>query len=448
MNRQMKKLVKNIQSMASEEKAVLVQAMGGTEGISYDAAMDSLLDGSPLYAKEDQRGYKSYSSQVTATHKKYNGNSTYGVAPVRAVVDIRTAFISGEGISVNLAEGASDGHRKFMSDFLKVNKLNVGRLFSIVKQTEMNGYSLPYVKSNKEGIPRVYIHRFQGSPLKIEYAEGNLTIIKKILSKSKSSDEYEELSIKNPVLIRTGGDADSVNEFTTKVGSILNECDSYDKANQDLRRMNHKTSRITPTFETKNGTETDKLVKWLKAQSWKIGDSFVGTAKFKYENAGNSPVKNLQDEMGTNTKTISGVTGVPVHWFGWVDMMSNRATATELYNSVNNATIMERLLIADGIRDLIIIAQREYIDGGGKEITEVTTDFEVSLPLIDLGRFKEIVEAYSQLYGDDVISLKKYREMVPGVDPLFEEKQVEKEQEASLTKPKFTVPEEDENADI
>jgi hypothetical protein len=48
-------------------------------------------------------------------------------------------------------------------------------------------------------------------------------------------------------------------------------------------------------------------------------------------------MENLKSEMLINAKAISAVTGIPIHWLGHVDAMSNRSTADSLYETINNA---------------------------------------------------------------------------------------------------------------
>ncbi|OPY84380.1 MAG: hypothetical protein A4E71_02651 [Smithella sp. PtaU1.Bin162] len=433
--KQFSKLQKSVQAMPLDDKIKLVQAMSGTEGVTFEVAMSSLLDGEPINKTGYDRLYKTYSSQVINTHKKYKGFSDYGCAQVRCIVDIRTAFISAEGISIIPGSKISKKQIDFIDNFIKLNKLDAGRLFDIVRQTEMNGYSVPYlIPSRKdEDTPRILLFPFNGtSTIKPHYRmEHDTYSVDRIMIKSRDSGDYRESSIKTFVFIRTGGTADDLYDLTTKVGLVLNECDNYDKAVRDLRVLNAKCSRITPTWETQGKQETDTVVKWLKENHWKVGDGFVGTAKFKYNSSDNMPVKNLQDEMAINSKIIASTTGIPIHWMGWVDLMSNRATAEELYNVINNATIEERTIISDGIKSLLILAQKMHINSGGEKINEFSDDFKVDLPLIDLGRFKDMVTAYHQLYEDEIISQKSYMNAVPGIDPIFEAKQIEAERKAN-----------------
>jgi len=182
---------------------------------------------------------------------------------------------------------------------------------------------------------------------------------------------------------------------------------------------------------------------------WQIGEAFVGTAKFGYAAPGTGAHENLESELAATIKTISSVTGIPVHWLGFVDLMSNRSTAETLYELIKNATILERQVWETSIYFLILKAQELFIDGGGEKLA-LNTDFEVRLPLIDFNEFLNRVKGLSLAFADSVISQDDYMHMLPGIDPLKTKRAIAKEKEEaeeemmSLAN-NFKEPEEEEN---
>ena len=434
MKRKEKRVLKQIQAMGKDEQVVFVQAMA-SEGVNFPAAMHSLLDGSSISSISGiTNEYKSYTKQVTETYKKYNGEADFGCAPVRTIVDIRSAFEAGEGMTVVPGEDAPQDFKDFVNDFIVKNKLNATRLFDIAKTTEMSGYCIPFVKANGrlKDVPTVCLmannkgSNYYFPDLAHSY---DLDSVKGIMRKTK--DEPERVSVNNFVFIRTGGDGSSCTDLTTRVGIVLTECDAYDKASKEMRELNWKMARITAAFETKNKNETDQVSSWIEKTKWAIGKAFVGTAKLDFKVPGTGAHDNLEKELGSSAKTISGTTSIPVHWLGHTDLMSNRSTAEELYNLINNGTIMERLAIASAMKELIIIAQELYIDAMGGDLKEVYTNFDVNIPIIDFNRFKSLVEAYSKLLADGIISKKTYRGIVPNIDAMKEEEQIAAEEDTT-----------------
>jgi NADH:ubiquinone oxidoreductase subunit len=452
MNRKQKRAMKLIQAMNSKDQLTTIQAMSA-EGVNFDVAMSSLLDGVAVSSiGGTTTNYRTYSTQVNETYRKYNGESEFGNAQVKTIVDTRSSFIGGEALSVVLGQDSEEGHEALFRKFLDMNQLQSIRLMDLIKQTEMAGYAIGVLVPTGEVQERVPVFGLlNNNDGKTFY---NPLLRNKFDSRSvvdfevKTEEGKVALKLKNFVYFKTGGDGTSCTKLITKVGAVLNECENYDRALKDMRRNNHICARITPDFETKNATETKGVTDWLNDNSWKIGDARVGTAKFSYKTPGTGAHQNLEKEMVVNLKTMSGETAVPPHWFGWVDQMSNRATAKELYNSVNNGTIMERNIITAGIKQALIEMQLVYINSGGDLIKEATTDFEVSLPLMDFDRFKSNIEAYSLLYADEVVSLATYRNQVPGIDPLFEARQIEKEkgEKPIVTKTNIDIALEDEES--
>lgn len=429
MDRKDTKVLKHIKAMSAGKQSVFIQAMAD-EGVNFPAAIHSLLDGSSISSISGTTNeYKSYTKQVTHTYKKYNGEDDYGNNVVRTIVDIRAAFEAGEGVTIVPGEKATDQFKDFVSNFLTVNKLQGTKLFDLAKTTEMCGYVIPFIKPSDRTdlIPKFCIvgsNKGKDYYFPVLHHSYDLDSVKELHKKTK--DDSERVDIHNFVFIRTGGDGSSCVDLTTKVGISLTDCEAYDKALKQMRELNWKMARLTAAFETENATETDRVYDWLQATKWGIGDAFVGTAKLSFKSPGTGALDNLSTEMTGAAKTISGNTSIPVHWLGHTDLMSNRSTAEELYDLINNGTIVERTALAEGIKQLLIIAQEVYIDSGG-ELAAVYTDFDVNIPIISFNKFKIMVEAYSKLYADDIVSKKTYRGIVPNIDAMKEEEQIEAE---------------------
>lgn len=447
MSRIEKQTIKNLQAMDNKAQLKTIQA-SNVEGVTFEITMDSFLDGTALTNVQGlNNDYKSFSKQVTDTYKKYNGDSDYGCPQVRTIIDTRSAFIAGELLSVT-GDKLTKKHGEFITKFLDKNKLTSTRLFSLTKRLEMVGKAFTFLNSGKKDedlIPYFGVYNENNLFVELEdhyFPEGKRKYY--ALKEGGSLENKEEIKVKYPVLIVTGGTGDNLNNTTTKVGLVLNECDNYDRAGKNIREINQNAARVTPTFKTTDRSETSQLINWLKGggkgKPWKRTDAFVGTADLNYKSPTNTSVTMLLDEQKTLIKTITGATGVPVHWFGHVDMMSNRATAEELYQFVYNSTRNEVLAIEASFKEILINAQKMYIDEtGGDLISTVVEDIQVKLPLIDFGRFRDMIMSYSQLYNDEAISLETYRNNVPGIDPIFEA-MMDKKKEKLVLKSKVLDP--------
>jgi len=416
------------------------------EGASDPVLLESLLTGHRVgdSVPGTSNAYKTYESQVRETYRKYNAWSDFGGPQVRAVVDIRSAFISGEGFSVS---AENDQTAKWIENFLDKNNYNGDSFLRAVQGTELAGQSILILKAEEEedtGDVCVKIRRIPYAlerPYRAIYTD---PFIKDELEgvQFKLDGIWTKATLGNFVYIRTGGDDYDSRGPTTRVGIVLTDVENYDRALRDMRRNNHIMARITPVWETTSGQETKSIKAWVNQQKWRIGQAFIGTAKFKYETPKTGAHENLQTELVVEIKTISSVSGVPVHWLGYTDLMSNRSTADSLYEMIKHATVSERTAWSRAMYELIIKAQEMYINAGGTELPALDKKIQVTLPLIDFSQFKERVQALSMAYADEAISIDTYRGQLPGVDPLKEDKAVEserKEREERFVKSGFPV---------
>jgi len=360
--------------------------------------------------------YPTYSLQTAELYRKYNGQSEYGCAQVRTIIDTRTAFIAGEGIDINTE---NENFSMWAKKFLRSTKLNGSKFFQIVRATEMMGTLVVVLRPRPGDFPEVI-----KLPRTMKY--------KIINGVFYTGDGKDAQVFRDFVVFETSGDSSDGLDPVVKTGLCLTDCENYDRALRDIRRTNHTTSRITPTFKTESDEETRSLARSIAEKGWKIGQAFVGKAVFDYKTAGTGALDNLKTELASTAKNISATTGVPVHWLGWTDLMSNRATAEDLYQVINNSTLSERTIIAEALYDLLIKAQTVYIDNGGTELRGVEKDFTVKIPVIDYGRFETLVRALSVAYNDKIISADDYRSFIPGIDPITTKRRLEAEKEPEL----------------
>ncbi len=418
---------KTLVALVSEpppKKEIKIQAAEGTKS-RFELESMLIANNASMSIPGIINSYTDYNTQTDSIYEKYNSHESYGNQLVRTIVDYRTTFIGGEGVSVSCED---DNVAEWIEDFLDVNHMNGSKLINIIKGTEMSGQALVTLEYDKD-LKEVRIYRRpydrdKSYRPKYEPNTDKLIMMQVRDKNNLAEDGWKKLDIENYIYIRTGGD-DRLNEPpTTRTGVILTDIDNYDRAIKDIRRNNHIFARITPVFEVGNESEATSLRKILADIKWKIGTSFVGKAKFSYVTPENGAHENLSTELTSVIKTISAITGIPVHWLGYVDLMANRATAESLYEMIKNQTLNERLIIQEAVYDMILKAQELYIDSGGTNI-KLEKDFQVRLPLIDFANFLEKVRALKIAFDDEAISIDDYRNEIPGINPLKTAKAIE-----------------------
>lgn len=439
---------KNKPEEKTENKEFTIQA-NVPEGLIQDVQLTSLLTGNIVTGsvKGLTNSYKNYNSQVLEIYKKYNGESDWGNAQTRALVDIRAAFIAGEGISISV-NSKKESTSKFLEEFKKFNLLDGLNFLNWVKGGELSGQVLLQNKLVDVGgktmvkvIRRPYYPTYPNNYIAKRMPNSfDIHDVSYFYVQKDNLSNEEKIMTKDFVYIPLGGDDLLTRGPTPKIGIILTELENYDRALKDMRLNNHIMARITPVITTKSKAETKDVKAFLNETKWKIGTAFIGTADFRYETPGTGAHDNLKSEMASTLKSISAVSGMPVHWLGWVDMMSNRSTADSLFEFINNATITDRVLWQSKLYELMVMAQVMYIDKGGPLINEVDLDFEVKIPLINFNEFKSRVEALSMAFHDGAISMDDYRNYLPGVDPQQTAKAIKNEEKEQIKRLVLTSP--------
>ena len=410
-------------------KSIQIQgiAEGGSRGVIIESMMTALSLNTSIPGTFN--AFTTYESQVAETYDKYNGFTSFGAQQTRAVVDLRTAFIAGEGLSISCEDEATS---KWIENFVTKNRLDGNNFVNAVKGSEMAGQSLLLLSADNwfDGSLYIKVSRVpyvQGQPYRPVYKD---TLIREEVIDIQIKRDGIWISFGYPdfIYVRTGGDDVNSSGPVTKIGVILTDLENYDRAIKDMRRNNHIFARITPVFETTTDAEANSLQAKLNEVKWRIGQAFIGKAKMSYQTPKEGAHANLETELAAAIKSISAVTGIPVHWLGYVDLMSNRATATTLYEFIKNATINERVEWQNQAYHMIYKAQELYINNGGTELPRLDSDYQVTLPLIDFGNFLERVRGLSIARADTAISMDDYRNALPGIDPTKTKRAIEQEQ--------------------
>jgi hypothetical protein len=439
---------------AAVDKIVKAKIQAGLEGSPARMELESLYTmtrGSDAIPGI-KNNYKTYESQIEAVYKKYNNEDDFGNAQTRAVIDIRSAFIAGEGLSINIDKKDIE-YKKLFDDFLNANRLMGSNYFRIVKGTEFNGKALCHLIDgtkrtlvNDKDIPLPQIKYYPYRLYKYRIDVDNFLDMYNVRNVSyKKKGQVEEQLLKGRLIyIRTGGDDCELNKTTTKIGCVLNELENYDRAMKDIRANNHYFGKVTLWFETKTKQEAKELLAEIKKKNWRMGQIGAGTGVPHLITPEPNSFDNFKIELSTDLKAVAATTSVPVHWLSWVDLMSNRATAETLYDLINTGTIMERTIIAEAFRELFILMQEMYIDKGGSRIKTILRDFDVTIPILDFSRFLDLIRGLNIALMDEVITKKEYRSYIPGLSPFFEDEEKMEEENGREQKYKEALKNEQE----
>jgi hypothetical protein len=375
--------------------------------------------------------YQSYEKQVEQSYLMYNGLADYGNDTLRGLVDVRAAFIGGEGVKLIATNKNKKKTQAFLDKLIDDNDLDGEGFIDIVETAELEGKLLPILKVvDKE---KVIIRNMTWKTNKY-VVKTDAYDPKKIISiKYKDNDDKDKtIPLDKAVYIKLGGTSDKTNKTTTKIGTVLTQIENYDRALYDLRENNHLFGKVTPYFKCEDQESANLINQAIQAKDFVVGSGYAGTAEFKYISPDMGASDNLFKEITLNVKKITAVTGVLIHWLGWPELMSNRATAENMLEQINAATKKDRLKLKKGIEELVQKAMVLATEANLPEAVNEPEGFEVVIPMPSIFQLEQIMSIYFPFQQADIISKTTLQNMTPGIDSQTENKLMQSEKEENI----------------
>jgi hypothetical protein len=370
--------------------------------------------------------YITYEQQQQKIYQGYQCKCDFGTSYIADVLDKRTNLIISEGLSITANKA---GTQKFINEFIDCNKLDGSKLIELVLISEMEGriLNLIYPKVEKEGTEiKVKNIRFRKTKYKLIPDTNNTEDIETVIINDSTGNP---ISYNDDQFVYSYSGISFEDDPIPCIASILTNCEYADRALYDIRRSNHIFGHPTPNIETQDINQQKKIKNDIDQHEWKIGDVLIGS-KLSYPQPPNS-TELLKGEISLHLKIISSRTGIPVHWLGWTDLMSNRATALELRDFISTCIKDEKIRIREHVRELICKSMKMAVDNG-VENAMYDEDFEVDVPDVSIETVKALSETWQPLYEADIISKFDIQNKIPGINPLKTNRQIEKEKKENM----------------
>jgi hypothetical protein len=412
--------------------------------------------------------YRDYAAGVQAISEKYSGTSDWGCLQTGAIVDLRSAFILGEGLKVvhrteTKEEAAAE--LEWAEDFLAYNALDAEMAQELVKESEIEGkialrlfWDVDEENPYKD-YPGMVSVRFISwlSKKYVVDVDPNDYLWYKQLTWPAASVLVNNTSVMLPagkvaepefVYKKFGGRIYDANDAQPKVLKCLTQIDRLDRALRDLREINHLYASPTPHFQCETPQQAASLLLQIKDINWKIGKALASTAVFTLVSAEAGGVENIIREIELNVKMISGTTGIPIHYLGLLDLLKNRATGDNTRELVMAATTREREIWIGAFEELLEKAMKFYNEksgtaqkstGGGKlDPSKVG----IEIPLVTQDQWANIQNVLIPAALGGIISNEHVASQIPGVDQekeaeLREEREAKEAEQAELDMEKF-----------
>lgn len=476
-NIQASRAKKRVEKASIERAQTLIQALGEA-GRDVNILTPEVLDGLISANKQpDKNNYSTYSAQIEKIYKMYYGESDYGGEIARGIIDTRASMLCGEGINTivfdseeflqaqeekekkekaekqpiqaldnpietqqgileeaeeeeEIVDEKKEAVTKFIDNFVKWNKLQGAGLIEIGECTEKEGKVLLVlnpIKKDDKTIITFEVFDFYSNKYEIKRSNGEITSI----SYTKGIDK-KSIPISRVVFIQTSGNKKDCIKTPPRIANVLTQIENYSRAKYDLRANNHLFAKTTPFFKTMDQGGANAINNDIAAKKWVIGRGYAGTADFSYVSQTTGASDCIEKERVMDMKDIATTIGVPIMLMNYPELMSNRSTAETMMEMVNNSTKKERLLIEDGIKELIQKAMKLAIDSGVEGAIYEPDMFDVNLPLITLDNLKSLIDVWAMLMDKGLVSKKTVQGKIPGINPSDEEKQIQAEKKENI----------------
>lgn len=385
--------------------------------------------------------YRDYATAVEAIAEKYNGESDWGCLQTGTCVDLRAAFILGDGIKViHTTDEKAQAQREldFAKDFIEYNDLDGELAQEMAKETEIEGKVLiklfwdakPY--RGRPGMPSARWVSWSSKKYTVEADPNDYLVYRKVAWPAQGTAPAGGALEPEFVYAKFGGRMNDPNKAQPKVMKCLTQIDRLDKALRDLREIDHLYASPTPSFKCDTPQQAANLMGFLKDKNWRIGKAIAHVGEFSMVGIPAEGIASLISEIELNTKMISGTTGIPIHYLGLLDLLKNRATGDNTRELVMAATTKERTIWTAVFQELLEKAMAMY-DAQTKKTAMDPAKVKIEIPLISQDHWKNLELVLIPAAIGGIISKEFVAEQIPGVDLDLEakrrEKAAEKEQE-------------------
>lgn len=385
--------------------------------------------------------YATYPEQVRALTEKYAATAKWGCLQTGNIIDVRAAFIVGAGLKLRAKEKSTEAKRalEFCQAVLDFNNFQREMLQELSKEGELEGKLLlklftvqpekPVVGPNGTEFPSmVSIRHIPWGSAKYKIETKSDDYMKYTLATWDPGDGSETIKLGAPDFVykRLGGRVSKPNDTPPKAAKCLTQIEDLDQALRDWREINRIFAAPTPHVETQTAEDAAKMQAQVDKLNWKIKKFFAHTGTFAYASPGMEGVASIEREIITLAKMISGTTGVPVHFLGLPDLMSNRATADNLFELVFAATQKEREIWKGLLAELVDKAIEKY--NTASKLTPIKTGLvEIDIPFISREQWERLEKVWLPLYNAGAIPLQVLLSKVPDIDAEAVAQEMEKE---------------------
>jgi hypothetical protein len=322
--------------------------------------------------------------------------------------------------------------KEFINNFVKWNKLQGEGLIEIGQCGCMEGKALivlnPIQLEDKK-IIKIALFDYYTTGYNIERDPITSEINKIIYTQN---NEAIGIPIDRAVFIQFSGTKKDYVKTPPKIANVLTQIENYSRAKYDLRKNNHLFSKTTPFFKTLDQSAANSINNDIQKKKWVVGMGYAGTSDFSYVSQTTGASECINQERIMDMKDIATTIGLPIFFMNYPELMSNRAVADTMMESVNQSTKKDRLCLQSGMIELIQKAMKLGIVEGVEGAVDEPDIFDINIPLVTLDSLKALIETWCVLMDKKIVSKQTVQGKVPGINPIDEEKLIQEETKENI----------------
>lgn len=380
-----------------------------------------MIAGEQEGAKYKGNEYPTYEAAIEAIDKKYRGVADWGCLQTGNIIDIRAAFIISEGIQVQEVK-KTEGQREldFALKFLDDNNLDEEMAQEYAKEAEIEGKIL--LKLDWDDTKKVVLVRFVPWTTKKYKIRADPEDYSKYLAAVWTPQGKDELKLEPPDFVykKFGGRISDPNVAAPKIMKCLTQIDNLDKALRDLREIDRVFAAPVPVMEFPGDPDAAEAAQEkLDKMNWKIKKALATSGVFKYVQPTMQGTEMLLREVESNGEVISGATGVPVHFLGFVHLLSNRSTGENLADLIYASTLKERVTWVGAYEETIAkaMAISDGKTGNAQKSTALDPKrLKVTIPFVTQQHWAALEKIFLPAALGGKISDQLFLSKIPGVD--------------------------------
>ena len=345
-----------------------------------------------------------------------NQSDRGGGALLRNIVHVLGAFTVGQGVKPAPRHDGAERELRFIQAFMEGAGLTSQTARDWVVESLIEGKFLVRLSPHGEsGRVECRFVSWTQHGYVVETDEDDYTAHRGVTYRLNRTGPTVRLAPEAFVFQSFGGRLSHVNDGTPPLAAVLPNIENLDRALRDWREINHLFAAPTPVIQVETAQQAREAQRFVEEENWKIGH-FLALAggQFSLVTLPAGAAASVEREIITNAKVIAGATGVPVHFLGFPDLLSNRSTAENLFEALHAATSGHRQLwtgVYERLFERTLHLANVHFNSGFDPRA-------VGARLVDASSMKlrELKDVWLPLYRAGAISLETVLGKIPDVD--------------------------------